>query len=88
MLTPLAIDPGHPFPHLLNKSLNLAVVLKRPADDEHLYAVVQVPSVLESPKATTALVERGDSRAAESSERLRDQVGLRQPARTSKAKEM
>src|SRR5262249_29318538 len=51
-LTPLAVDPGHPFPHLRNKSLNLAVVLqgegrKRrsgggPAD----LAVVQVPTVL------------------------------------------
>ncbi len=46
VLTPLAVDPGHPFPHLLNKSLNLAVVLKRPRDDERLLAVVQVPAVL------------------------------------------
>lgn len=46
VLTPLAIDPGHPFPHLLNKSLNLAVLLKRPSDDERLLAVVQAPAVL------------------------------------------
>jgi polyphosphate kinase len=46
VLTPLAIDPGHPFPHLLNKSLNLAVQLQRPGDPERLFAVVQVPSVL------------------------------------------
>jgi polyphosphate kinase len=46
VLTPLAIDPGHPFPHLLNKSLNLAVVLRRPNHSEPLFAVVQVPSVL------------------------------------------
>jgi polyphosphate kinase len=46
VLTPLAIDPGHPFPHLLNKSLNLAVVLRRPRDEEKLFAVVQVPAVL------------------------------------------
>jgi polyphosphate kinase len=46
VLTPLAIDPGHPFPHLLNKSLNLAVMLQRPNDPEKLFAVVQVPSLL------------------------------------------
>jgi polyphosphate kinase len=46
VLTPLAIDPGHPFPHLLNKSLNLAVVLERPSHPEKLFAVVQVPAVL------------------------------------------
>jgi polyphosphate kinase len=46
VLTPLAIDQGHPFPHLLNKSLNLAVVLQRPNVPENLLAVVQVPAVL------------------------------------------
>ncbi len=46
VLTPLAIDPGHPFPHLLNKSLNLAVLLQRPNHAEKLFAVVQAPSVL------------------------------------------
>jgi polyphosphate kinase len=47
VLTPLAVDPGHPFPHLLNKSLNLAVVLQRSGNPEKLFAVVQVPSVLQ-----------------------------------------
>src|SRR5207247_406293 len=46
VLTPLAIDQVHPFPHLLNKSLNLAVLLRRPRHAEKLFAVVQVPSVL------------------------------------------
>jgi polyphosphate kinase len=46
VLTPLSTDPAHPFPHLLNKSLNLAVTLKRPHDADPLYAVVQVPGVL------------------------------------------
>jgi polyphosphate kinase len=46
VLTPLAIDPGHPFPHLLNKSLNLAVVLQRAGHEHKVFAVVQVPAVL------------------------------------------
>jgi polyphosphate kinase len=46
VLTPLAIDQGHPFPHLLNKSLNLAVLLKKPRETDKRLAVVQVPAVL------------------------------------------
>src|SRR5262249_2991233 len=46
VLTPLAIDPGHPFPQLANRSLNLAIMLRRAGLDEPLFAVVQVPSVL------------------------------------------
>lgn len=46
ILTPLAIDPGHPFPHLRNKSLNLAVAFVRDPRDESSpgLGVVQVPS--------------------------------------------
>ncbi len=50
VLTPLAIDPGHPFPHLRNKSLNLIALLsgtRRATDGAPAFAVVQVPGVLE-----------------------------------------
>jgi polyphosphate kinase len=47
VLTPLAIDAGHRFPRLLNKSLNVAVLLQRPGHLEKLFAVVQVPAVLQ-----------------------------------------
>lgn len=48
VLTPLAVDPSHPFPVLLNKSLNLAVLLLDPRQTRktHRIAVVQVPRVL------------------------------------------
>jgi len=48
VLTPLAIDPAHPFPQLLNKSLNLIVRLEMPKDREvHKHtAVVQIPRIL------------------------------------------
>jgi polyphosphate kinase len=47
VLTPLAIDPSHPFPQLLNKSLNLIVSLQRPSQNgDPRYAIVQVPRVL------------------------------------------
>ena len=63
VLTPLAVDPGHPFPHLSNKSLNLAVQLRRPNDAEPLFALVQVPGVL--PRFTQLpAVARSESAAA------------------------
>lgn len=45
VLTPLAVDPSRPFPHLANKSLNIAVHLKDESK-ESFFAVVQVPSIL------------------------------------------
>jgi polyphosphate kinase len=51
-LTPLAVDAAHPFPHLRNKSLNLAVLLRKEGRRrrremrETLLAVVQVPQVM------------------------------------------
>ena len=46
VLTPLAVDPSHPFPYISNLSLNLAVVLKDPAIDNELFARVKIPRVL------------------------------------------
>jgi polyphosphate kinase len=45
VLTPLAVDPGHPFPNISNLSLSLAVVL-RGADGEERFARVKVPKIL------------------------------------------
>ena len=49
VLTPLAIDPSHPFPHIANNRLNLAVTLRRKTGREKnldSYAIVEVPNVL------------------------------------------
>src|SRR6266481_3595287 len=43
MLTPLAEDASHPFPHLLNRSHNLLVRAKAQRGGEPLHAIVQVP---------------------------------------------
>ena len=43
ILTPLAVDPGHPFPFISNLSLNLAVVLRDPKNGEERFARVKVP---------------------------------------------
>jgi len=44
-LTPLAFDPGRPFPHISNLSLNLAVLIRDPQEIEH-FARVKVPDSL------------------------------------------
>jgi polyphosphate kinase len=46
VLTPLAVDPGHPFPYISNLSLNLAVIVRDPTQGERRFARVKVPPLL------------------------------------------
>ena len=46
VLTPLAVDPSHPFPYISGLSLSLAVIVKHPESGEEFFARVKVPSVL------------------------------------------
>ena len=43
VLTPLAVDPAHPFPFVSGLSLNLAVTVKQPEDGGQHFARVKVP---------------------------------------------
>ncbi len=46
VLTPLAVDPAHPFPYISGLSLNLAVVLRNPDNQSEHFARVKVPPLL------------------------------------------
>src|SRR5256886_8513441 len=46
VLTPLAVDPAHPFPYISNLSLNLAVMVRDPARHNMRFARVKVPPLL------------------------------------------
>jgi len=67
VLTPLAFDPGRPFPHISNRSVNLAVVVKDKEGEEH-FARVKVPDSL--PQLVPVRFSAGKKRLskAESSE--------------------
>ena len=46
VLTPLAVDPSHPFPYISGLSLNLAVIVKNPTSGAVFFARVKVPPIL------------------------------------------
>lgn len=46
VLTPLSVDPGHPFPFISNLSTSLGIILKHPDRDDRLFARVKIPQVL------------------------------------------
>uniref|UniRef100_UPI0028EB0006 polyphosphate kinase 1 n=1 Tax=Actinomyces gerencseriae TaxID=52769 RepID=UPI0028EB0006 len=46
VLTPLAVDPSHPFPYISGLSLNLAVILRNPRSGKEHFARVKVPDSL------------------------------------------
>jgi len=46
VLTPLAVDPSHPFPYISGLSLNLAVIVKNPKNSEEYFARIKVPPIL------------------------------------------
>ena len=46
VLTPLAVDPGHPFPYISDLSLSLAVTVRDPLSGEQRFARIKVPPVL------------------------------------------
>jgi polyphosphate kinase len=68
VLTPLAFDPGHPFPHISNLSINLAVEIRDPSEGER-FARVKVPHLLDR------LLRIPSEEKADEFERL----GLREP---------
>ena len=54
VLTPLAVDPSHPFPYISGLSLNLAVILKNPNSKEEYFARIKVPPILSRFIATSS----------------------------------
>ena len=75
VLTPLAFDPGRPFPHISNRSLNLAVVVRDHKGEEH-FARVKVPDTL--PQLVPVKAASGNSPASPSAPKAFKFVWLEQ----------
>jgi polyphosphate kinase len=75
VLTPLAFDPGRPFPHISNRSLNLAVVVRDHKGQEH-FARVKVPNTL--PQLVPVMAAAGNSPASPSAPKAFKFVWLEQ----------
>ncbi|WP_211357064.1 RNA degradosome polyphosphate kinase [Nocardioides rubriscoriae] len=61
VLTPLAVDPAHPFPYISGLSLNLAVLIRNPQSGKEHFARVKVPPIFDRfvPLGTTGASGRG-----------------------------
>src|SRR5262249_24237845 len=64
VLTPLAVDPSHPFPFLSNLSTSLGVTVRTPGSDERLFPRVKVPDTFPQ---WVALPEEGEDAAGRAS---------------------
>ncbi|GAA1835284.1 RNA degradosome polyphosphate kinase [Luedemannella flava] len=62
VLTPLAVDPAHPFPYISSLSLNLAVVVRDPDGGPELFARIKVPNNV--PRFIAVMGPVDDGRAA------------------------
>ena len=66
IITPLAVDEGHPFPFISNKSRSLAIKLQHPGSDESLFARIKIPAnrprwiELESTESSVILLSVSD----------------------------
>ena len=60
VLTPLALDPGHPFPHISNLSLNLAIIIRDPRGVER-FARLKVPNTLPRLVPVNRVDQRADA---------------------------
>jgi polyphosphate kinase len=74
ILTPIAIDPGHPFPQVRNKSLNIGVMVSREGEHEPGFGVVQVPSVLPRLLAVSGVKTKGGQPATRAFVLLEDLI--------------
>jgi polyphosphate kinase len=74
VLTPLAVDPAHPFPYISGLSLNLAVVMRDPdGGGPELFARVKVPNNV--PRFVTVRQEKGGARFLPVEELIATQLG-------------
>ncbi|HEY2949029.1 MAG TPA: RNA degradosome polyphosphate kinase [Micromonosporaceae bacterium] len=73
VLTPLAVDPAHPFPYISGLSLNLAVVVRDPDVGSELFARVKVPNNV--PRFVTVRREKGGAAFLPVEELIANQLG-------------
>jgi polyphosphate kinase len=73
VLTPLAVDPAHPFPYISGLSLNLAVVVRDPDGGTELFARVKVPNNV--PRFVTVRREKGGAAFLPVEELIANQLG-------------